>query len=70
MTLREGQALRIVPSLLVATVVVMPGGAFRGPDHLVEITDLTRTGQVRFLYRSSGMAFTDLSGSIASGGRR
>ncbi|MGP4047677.1 TIGR02677 family protein [Streptomyces sp. 2A115] len=24
-----------------------PGGTFRGPDHLVEITDLTRTGQVR-----------------------
>ena len=23
-----------------------PGGAFRGPDHLIEITDLTRTGQV------------------------
>ncbi|MGW7301021.1 TIGR02677 family protein [Streptomyces sp. NPDC054829] len=24
-----------------------PGGAFRGPDHLVEITDLTRDGRVR-----------------------
>ncbi|MDQ0602292.1 uncharacterized protein (TIGR02677 family) [Streptomyces canus] len=24
-----------------------PGGTFRGPDHLVEITDLTQTGQVR-----------------------
>ena len=24
-----------------------PGGTFRGPDHLVEITDLTRTGRTR-----------------------
>ncbi|GGJ68270.1 TIGR02677 family protein [Streptomyces brasiliensis] len=24
-----------------------PGGVFRGPDHTVEITDLTRTGQIR-----------------------
>ncbi|WP_030598611.1 TIGR02677 family protein [Streptomyces fulvoviolaceus] len=31
-----------------------PGGTFRGPDHLVEITDLTRTGQVRADDTSTG----------------
>ncbi|GHJ40673.1 TIGR02677 family protein [Streptomyces sp. TS71-3] len=29
------------------TEIRTPGGTFRGPDHLVEITDLTRDGRVR-----------------------